>query len=432
MTETVRWRERVRTVGVAGVVGLGVWLGGVPPVTFAEEVFIQQEELPIGLPDFPREAWRRVPELKPEQEIKVGILKLHPSFRSAIEYNDNIRLSDKDDRDDVIFIERPAVIGEMKLGDHRLEAGYGTELLQFAKEQEENTTNHLAHGLLELNFKDFQLMASEAMEDTTGRLFTETVARDHVFLNTVQILGRYDRPMWALESGWIHNTIDHKTPIFNEFDYGEDVLALLGGYKLFPKTLVLLETDVGFVNYDRNTSKPDHTYWQLLTGVRGELLPKVTSTVKVGFQSREFSELNGESLDERNLLVADAEVVYSPRVSDVIRFQYLRTLRTSTYATNNYYRQDKISVSYRKRFARKWLMTPGWSWQSHGYPRLSTEGGRTETRDDFFNQLGAELRYEIQEWLSSGVAYNFVSRNSNLDTLDYENNRITFDVTVAF
>jgi len=402
-------------------------LGLAAPALFA------QEELPIGLPDFPRRIRRELPELKPGQEIKLGILKLHPSFLSSIEYDDNIRLADTDAAGDVIFTEKPGLIGELNLGDHRMEAGYGVELLQFAKQQEENATNHLAHGLLELNANDFQFTVSDTMESSVGRLFNEASARAHLLINTVQLLGRYDRPLWALEGGWTHNTINQRTDIFNNSDYGEDGFAILGGYKIFPKTLLLVETDVGLVNYAHNVSRADQRYWQLFTGLRGELSPKVTSTLKLGFQNRQVSDVGGlGSRNDFNGVVADMDVAFAPSVSDVAHLGYLRTVRTSTFGSNSWYRQDKISLSYRKRFARKWLITPRVAWQLNDYPELGTSGGVTKRRTDNFIQLGAGLRYEIQEWLSSGVAYNLRTRNSNIEPLDYENNRFTYDVTVAF
>ncbi|MBI4004239.1 MAG: outer membrane beta-barrel protein [Candidatus Omnitrophica bacterium] len=420
-------RGRLGALGALGLLGCLVWLGTVPPVVVAEE-----QELQIGLPDFPRRVRRTLPELKPEQEIRVGILKLHPSFRSAIQFDDNIRLASSGEESTVIFQEKPGIIGEVKLGDHRLEAGYGIEILSFAGDSAEDSLNHLAHGQLDLNLaNNFSVTTKDTFERNEGRLFTETTDRDKININTLEILGRYDRPMWALEGGWTYNLVDHDTAAFESNDYDEHVLAILGGYKIFPKTLWLVETDVGFIEYDANTTRGDHTYWQILTGLRGELTSKVTSTIKVGFQNRDFDNL-ATAPGDADEFVADAELVYSPTTDDVARLEYLRTLRTSTYATNHYYRQDKIALSYRKRFARKWLVTPRFSWQLNDYHVASTEGGVTKEREDDFFQVGLDLRYELKEWLSSGIAYNFRTRNSNFGTFDYDNNRYTFDVTLAF
>ena len=70
-----------RGFGLASAVVVSlVCLGAMPSAVCGEE-----EELPIGLPDFPRKVQRGLPTLRPEQEINLGALKLHPSFRSAIE-----------------------------------------------------------------------------------------------------------------------------------------------------------------------------------------------------------------------------------------------------------------------------------------------------------------------------------------------------------
>ena len=425
-------RPRPRWAGSLGLIGVLVTLAVSSPVMAAQDEDVYSG-LPIGLPEFPRRVRLNLPELKPEHQIRLGILRLHPSFRSAIEYDDNITLASSDEKGDVLFTEKPALVGEMKLGNHRLVAGYGMELVTFAKEQEENTTNHLAEGLLELNFNDLHLTVTETMENSVGRLFSETAARDHVLLNAVQILGRYDRPRWALESGWTHNTVDHRTDIFKVDSYGEDVLSVLGGYKMLPKTLALLETDLGMVNFDHNTRRADQWYWQLLTGVRGELTPKVTATLKIGFQGRQLSDVGGQGpQNDFDGVVADFEVHYAPKVSDVVRVDYVRAVRPSTFADNQWYREDKISLSYRKRVARKWIITPIYSWQSNAYPEEATVAGNTARRKDYFNQVGAELRYEMREWASMGAAYNFRSRNSNLDAEDYLDNRFSVDVTVAF
>lgn len=419
-----RRMQKLRIVHVA-VSGL-VWFG-------SSVNSVVMGELPIGLSDFPRKIRRQLPELKAGRAIELGALKLHPSFESSIEYDDNILLSKSDGKDDVIFTQVPGLIGELRLGDHRLEAGYGMELLQFAKEQEENTTNHLAHGLAELNFDNLRFELSDTFDDSTGRIFTETSARDHVLLNTVALIGRFDRPRWAMEGGWTHNTVDHRTSQFNLNDYGEDVFSALAGYQVLPKTLWLLEVDVGHVNYDRNLANADQVYWQLFTGLRGELTPKLTSTLKIGFQDRQLSEVGGQgALSNFDGVVADMQLEFVPTKTDTLQLNYLRSVFPSTHGGNSWYRLDKISGSYRKRFLKKWLCTPSCSWQLNDYPEPSTAGGVTKKRADHFVQAGASLRYAIQEWMSAGVAYNFRTRNSNLNAFDYENNRVRVDLTLAF
>lgn len=405
-----------------------LWLMGAGPAGWTAE-----DELNIGIPDFPRRISRDLPELRPEQEINLGILEVHPMFKSVVEFDDNITLSNEDEKKDVIFTETPAIGTEMKLGDHRLEAVYGMEIVTFAKEEEENAINHLASGLLELNFDELTIIAQEAVEKATSRRFSETSERDELLINTVEILSRYDRPKWAAEFGWRNNIIDHRSDVSDVNDYKENVLVVLAGYKILPKTLMLVETDIGWVKYDEPVRNPDHLYWQIFGGFRGKPTDKMAMTAKLGFQGRDIDDVPGIGRSsDFDGLVANFDFLFNPTESDTFRLGYLRTVRTSTFADNSWYRQDKIYTSYSKSFYRKWILTPRFGWQLNAYPEHGVSRGVSKLRRDDFWQAGIELRYKIQEWLSTGLAYKFRARNSNADPLDFGNNRVTFDVTFAY
>jgi hypothetical protein len=415
--------SRVGRIALSMAMAAAVWC---PPS-------IALGELPVALSEFPRRVRRQLPTLTPSRQLRVGPLDLHPFFETAVEFDDNIRLEEDDKDSDVIFTQRPGLIGELHFGDHRLEAGYGAEVLTFANEREEDTTNHLAHAIMDLNFNDLSFTLSDTMEDSTGRVFSENSTRDHVFLNTAQVLGRFDRPNWAFETAWTHNTVDHKTPTRNNSDYGEDVVSVLGGVKLGGRTLILVEPTIGLLNFDHNVDNADQTYWQLMGGLRGELTSKLTALVKLGFQDRQMSDVGGQGeIKDFENLVADVTLTFKPTTTDTINLFYVRRPVPSSFANNSWYRQDRVSLVYRKRLLRKWTLQPSIAWQMAEYPQSGTVAGVTKERRDHFISSGVGLRYDIQEWLSTGVAYNFRSRNSNLPTLDYDNNRISFDVTVAF
>ena len=391
-----------------------------------------KDELQIGLPDFPRRIERTLPPLRPEQEIRLGIFKLHPSFFSSIEYDDNILLSHKDEKEDVIFTQTPGLGMELNLGDHRFQAGYGMEIENFAKFEEENAVNHLANAVLELNFTDLQIKFQDVFEKATSRSFSETSARDDLLTNTFEILGRYDRPRWAGELGWRHNTLDHRKEDLDIDDLEEDVLAILGGYKFLPKTLFLLEMDLGVVTY-RNTGNANHDYWQILTGLRGDPLPKVATTAKIGFQGRQLGDVPGSGPQtDFEGLVANMDLTYGFTERDTMRIAYVRTIRNSTFAENGWYRQDKISITYAKRFLNKWVVTPEFGWQMNDYPESATVGTSVKVRQDNYWLGGVSLRYEIKQWLGMEVAYHHRHRDSNFDSLDFKNNRLNIELKLAY
>jgi hypothetical protein len=424
-----------KAVRAACLVILFVLIAGESQYTWAllEEATRRNEEFYIGIPDFPRRVSRELPEPGREERLKVGILDLHPSFATRIEFDDNVKLRQHDNPEDVIFTQAPAAVGEIKLGDHRIEGGYGMEIVEFVKDQEENTVNHFAGGLLELVFGDLTFSIEDGFEKATNRLFSETSTRDTVLHNAVDAMARYDRPKWAAEVGWRHNTIDHDTPEFESNDYNEDVIAVLAGYKILPKTLLLTEFDWGTIYYDVNDRNADHDYIQILGGVRGDPKEAITVIAKAGYQGRWLGDVTGEiNQTDFDGVVVLTDLIYRVSESGTARLSYGRTLRTSTFQSNSWYREDKISASYRKRLLKKWYLTPSASWQLSDYPESTTIAGEERRRDDQFWQAGVYLQYKIQDWLWTGVRYNFRKRNSNYDRFDYENNRIVFDITATF
>ena len=405
------------------------------PVTWAAtgDRFERGPFLNIGIPDGPRRVKRELPEASKFERVKAGPLLLHPLFTEETAYESNILLSHEDPKDDVTFTERPGIVAEMQLGNHRIEGGYGMEIVNFVKDHEENAVNHLANLEAELNFNDFQLSASDAFEKSTSRVFSETSARDELILNTTQVKARYDRPRWASELGWTHNLVMHNVPDLDTNDYNEDIAAFLAGYKILPKTLLLGEFDWGTVYYGTNDDNPDQNYWQLLGGLRGEPTKYFETTTKVGFQGRRLEDVPGEGRQTDFYgLVVNADMVYRPTDTDSINAGYVRTIRTSTFQLSGWYREDQIFASYRRQIAKNWYVGPQISWQLNDYPEGATVGGETRRRDDHFWVTNIGLQYKIREWIWAGLKYNFQARDSNFDTFDYTNNRVSVDLSVRY
>jgi hypothetical protein len=66
------------------------------------------------------------------------------------------------------------------------------------------------------------------------------------------------------------------------------------------------------------------------------------------------------------------------------------------------------------------------------YATKQTENGVTDWRQDWFLAAGVQVEYSIQPWLRLGFEYLRTSRNSNFDTFNYVDDRITGRVTLQF
>jgi hypothetical protein len=433
--ESMRTTQSILLKGVFATLAVFLVMFALPPLGQARKGGIPERDLVnVGIPSAPKQVRSVLPELRPDAGIDLNILRLHPYFSSSVQFDDNITLAETDEKDDGIFTETPALSFEMDIDDHHIAAGYGMEIVEFVKDQEENAVNHFAFGSVELNFGDLTLYAEDKMERSTNRSFSETSARDKVLLNSIQLGARYDRPNWAGEFDWTHNRVNHLTDGFDPNDYNEDLLTFLAGYKVRPKTLLLGEFDWGTVYYDRNESNADANYIRVLTGIRGEPTDDIAANAKIGYEGRWFHDADAATGDPNTLhnLIVDADVSYRVTEDDRLRAGYLRGVRTSTFGDNSAYRQDKLYLSYQKRMWDKVYVTPQASFQHNDYSELGTISGTTKERGDYYWSAGLKVQYRLQDWVWATARYDYRTRNSNFDTLDYWNNRVTLDLTFSY
>ena len=414
------------------------------------------EDLPVGLSDYPRIIRKDFPKIRPGRELRLGVFRFHPTFETSAEYDDNIRLSDSNEQEDVIFTQRPGILIDTRLGKHQLTAGYWAEIENLVDHREENAVNHIANGNLHLDLGKLSLNLTELMEDSTSRLFNEDSSRDSVFLNTAEGRARYVRGKWVLEGGYRNNRVDHKPPRTNPNDYLEHVYSVLLGHNVGAKTTLFVEGIGGIVRYDDNSINADHDYWQTFLGltrkiffekvaeetqqVERSLNTRMQATARIGYQNRQLSDVPGRGPQEEfQGVVADASLFYRPNLFEPITLDYVRNVNVSTFQNNEWFRQDKVSFAWKKRLLKKLYIIPRASWTRLTYPEVSTVNGVADRRQDDFYQFQGELRYEprIDEitgvaWVWASLIYTYRSRASNFDTFDFDNNKVALKVGFSY
>ncbi len=391
-------------------------------------------ELPIGTPSFSRKV--RLPRVQKREEgtgIHAGPVYIHPAYTQSFEFDDNIRLQRDDEDRDGIFRELPAVTAEIQNEKFRAAGGYGMEIVNYVDNHDENSINHFAHGIMEYQFTDLRVSVEDTFSKVQSRASNANSIRDDVASNAVQVLAKYDRPRYAVEPGWVHNTVNHDAVTLDDLDYNEDIFSLLTGYKITDLTLLLLQNDAGITYYGRKTVNSDQAYWQILGGFRGEYITNISMEAKAGFQARRADNIPTQvEQKDYNGLVADVNVSWKISERDAFSFDYIRNVRNSTFQNNSYVNVDRASVAYSKRFFEKWILTPEFAWQLNHYPHSVTVQGEDDRRNDHFWETGVSLRYQVQEWLSAGVGYYFRNRASNFSAFDYNNNRVVCDISLAY
>ncbi|GAG52787.1 unnamed protein product, partial [marine sediment metagenome] len=203
------------------------------------------------------------------------------------------------------------------------------------------------------------------------------------------------------------------------------------GYRILPKTTLLFEGYLGFLDYDSPLSS-DSYYIETLLGLRGDLTSKLTVNLSGGLRHQDYESSDLTGSDDFTSFVARGGVDYYITDDDILNLSLERSIYESTYANMNYYNVNLISARYTHMFNNKISAGLFGSYQLNLYPGKSTEDGKTAKRYDHIFGTGCMVRYDIRKWISVELKYECLQRESRFSTFDYIDNLITIRGTVGF
>jgi len=162
-------------------------------------------------------------------------------------------------------------------------------------------------------------------------------------------------------------------------------------------------------------------------GASGDFHPKLTGSVKVGYETRRFSN---SSADEASPVV---EASLTGRINDKTTavLSYSRRSSVSVQAASQSFASDVVTAGLDRVLSSdgKLVARLGGNFQNDEYENLGTFGGR----NDKSYRANFALIYNIQLWLSTSVAYEFEKYvSSDRAVIDYNVNRVTVRVSVGY
>ncbi|NVM57253.1 MAG: outer membrane beta-barrel protein, partial [Desulfobacterales bacterium] len=121
--------------------------------------------------------------------------------------------------------------------------------------------------------------------------------------------------------------------------------------------------------------------------------------------------------------------------SDISRLllSYRRNLNDVSTATT-YFDAHRVTVNAQHTFLEKLVCSLGGYYQKNDYETTTgtTAAGTTELREDEVRDGSAGIRYRIVDWLSAGVYYEYVDRDSNIKGESYSENEVYGNITFEY
>lgn len=192
-------------------------------------------------------------------------------------------------------------------------------------------------------------------------------------------------------------------------------------YNMTAKTNFFVEYMYSDIDYQYTEGKIKNSHSSLLgAGVNGQIASKVTGTAKVTYDMRDY-ERSLEGADDYNALLGYyVALTWKPTNRDLVGLSGERRMQESFFDTNRYFADTLVSLYGAHKLTDKLTASLTLAWENMDYTKRVAD----TKRDDNLYIVKPQLDYQFKEWLSAGVWYQFRTRKSNFNGMDYDSNKV--------
>lgn len=377
-------------------------------------------------------------DLPNREGVKVGELIFHTGIKTGFDYDSNIYLTNTNRKDDTVSIVNPYIGFTLPIQDNSIGMEYDVTINSYNRFNENNHVDHRVQTVAEINLTDYKITLSDIYRRVTDRAGSENVNRTKRDINNFSLGVSTQLEKLAFDISYANKLEDYltNTIVFDPMTYKDKstlthIFDIEASYRLFPKTSILWDNAVGFVDYYKSSLPPDSYYIESLLGVKGSLTNKILVNLRGGVRYQDYDRSNLIYDDKYCNFVARGGLDYQMTNDDKISLSLERSTYDSTYVNMNYYEVNAIGLNWTHKFYKVTAGLLG-SYQFNDYPEESTVGGVTAKRKDDLYSCGFSLRYDIQKWFSLEGKYEYKKRDSEFATYDYKENLTTVRGTVGF
>jgi len=353
----------------------------------------------------------------------------YPSVEVTYGSHDNVRRrTDFDEGDNKLTI-KPSLAYRTNLGRHKLYLSYDGLFTRHSDIEDEDAEATLFNGRLGLDIsKRFDIDVFGGLSDTFeergvsgSRGFNQLIsvtdrAPDEVntkFYGADLVYGRKFSRLNAVlgfekENTEYRNNLQGDVNDFSNRDREVDTLHLDLSYQLGAKTAIFGRIQKYDIDYERSANSLDSKQSSSLIGLRWKATNRLSGVIGIGKTDKDFDDPQRADFDG-NQYYANLSYQLSP--FSVINLNASSLVEEPGDDESDYYESELFGVSWDH------ALTDRWSFGLYG--KLIEDDYNTERQDDF-TDIGANLDYILRRWLTVGVYYGQIERDSNADNVSYE------------
>jgi len=346
---------------------------------------------------------------------------------TGIGYDDNVFRTGSNTRNDFYWLVRPSVVFNFAAGKHGFSVGYEGA---YAKYFDFSTEDYFDHALfanagLDLSRKvDLNLGAEiEYGHDPRGSLGNRLVVPgdlDRWFaydVNASLVVGREIARAQIIPSAsfsgmrYLNNNQSIR-------DFDRQDVRLRGNWRFTPKLYGIAEGGYGNVNHLDSRNTLDRTETDFLVGVGWLATAKTSGEALFGILYRSYEDA---STPNDTNPTWDIRVNWEPKTYSKVTAYTRRTSRENAGGVGNFL-ADSYGVLWRHGINRRTLLSTSLDY---------TVADFESAREDKYVTFDLGLTYQLINWLDARVTYQYLNRRSNLPGIEYDDNKILFELRAA-
>lgn len=355
----------------------------------------------------------------------------YPSIEVVISDHDNVRRRSDIEEDDLKIAVLPSLAYRTNFGRHQFYAAYsGVFTFHDELDDEDSESNNLNAKLgLDLARRwDLDLFAGvgtsyEERGISGTRSFGQFVPggiddngpdeTEYGRYGADLVYGRKVGPLVAVlgfdrYSSTYKNNLQGDNNSTGGRDRDQDSIHFDISYEIGAKTAIFGRIQETEIDYDRSLNSLDSEQTDFLIGLRWKPTNAFSGTVGIGNSDRDFDDPSREGYDSSNYY---ANVDYSFNPFSVIQLSASRIVEEPGDAESDFYESELFGIGWDHSINPQLVFNAYAKWIDDDY--------NTGREDQFFD-WGVGLDYIWRSWLTAGLFYGEIERDSNDNSIDYE------------
>ena len=361
----------------------------------------------------------------------------YPSIEVRVENHSNVRRRPGAQESDNKLIVEPNLAYRANLGRHGFYAAYSGRFDYHSDFTSEDSSSHQVNAKLGLDIssrwdvdlfgtvgnsreergvsgtRDFFLTVGEDLVEDDGR------DRDRISFERYGIDVIYGRKLDKLKAvlGYERSGSRFSSSIGDEIDAGDrdrntESVHFDIEYRLASRTSVFGRVEYTSNDFDRSLGSLDSDQFDWLIGLRIKPTNRLSGVIGYGRSEREFDDNSLNDYDGNNYY---ANLTYSIKPYSTLQFGASRSIEEPISSDASLFISEVFSVSWEHALTDNLVFD--------SYAKFLDDDFDNGREDEFFD-WGVSLDYSIKPWLTLGLYYQEIDRDSNVEGIAFDDDII--------